>query len=350
MSYQRFVLIGNGFDLAHGLKTSYGHFVDWYMCQCFDEFVKHKRYSDCLVDFSINNSSTPTIFQNKATTTKEVIDFLKINDYQKLKYNSHFFKRLIEDFNSGNWIDIERNYFYRLTTIFNSVGLAPHERIENVIKLNIQFNFIISKLSHYIEFINQQLQGCKTLFEDNRTNLYKAFQLKDDSPVTFVNFNYTDTLQRLNYANENEIIHIHGQVSNKDRNPIIFGYGDETAPEYQQIEDTGENVYLEHIKSFGYFKTRNYSKLITAIDNGPYLVSIVGLSCGLSDRIMLSEIFEHENCRGIDIFFYQQSDGSDNHKETTMEISRHFKPQNKGMFRRRVIPYKKENYIPQNSK
>ncbi len=26
----RIILIGNGFDLAHGLKTSYANFIDWY--------------------------------------------------------------------------------------------------------------------------------------------------------------------------------------------------------------------------------------------------------------------------------------------------------------------------------
>ena len=26
----RIILIGNGFDLAHGLPTSYGNFIDWY--------------------------------------------------------------------------------------------------------------------------------------------------------------------------------------------------------------------------------------------------------------------------------------------------------------------------------
>jgi len=26
----RIVLIGNGFDLAHGLKTSYADFINWY--------------------------------------------------------------------------------------------------------------------------------------------------------------------------------------------------------------------------------------------------------------------------------------------------------------------------------
>jgi hypothetical protein len=29
----RIVLIGNGFDLAHGLNTSYKHFICWYLNQ-----------------------------------------------------------------------------------------------------------------------------------------------------------------------------------------------------------------------------------------------------------------------------------------------------------------------------
>lgn len=35
MNYQRFVLIGTGFELGHGLKTSYRDFVDWFMCKSF---------------------------------------------------------------------------------------------------------------------------------------------------------------------------------------------------------------------------------------------------------------------------------------------------------------------------
>ena len=27
----RIILIGNGFDLAHGLKTSYNDFIKWYL-------------------------------------------------------------------------------------------------------------------------------------------------------------------------------------------------------------------------------------------------------------------------------------------------------------------------------
>jgi hypothetical protein len=170
--------------------------------------------------------------------------------------------------------------------------------------------------------------------------------MDSSSPVTFINFNYTETLFDLGYADEKEIIHIHGRVSDKARNPIIFGYGDETDAIYQQIEDSGENLYLEHIKSFAYFKTNNYNNLINLIDSDEYNVYIFGLSCGLSDRILLSEIFEHKNCKTIETFYHQRKDGSDNFKEITQEISRHFKPQNKGLFRRRVRPKNSGNIIP----
>lgn len=31
----RLILIGNGFDLAHGLKISYKDFIFWYLDECF---------------------------------------------------------------------------------------------------------------------------------------------------------------------------------------------------------------------------------------------------------------------------------------------------------------------------
>ncbi|MBK8144484.1 MAG: hypothetical protein IPK62_05520 [Bacteroidetes bacterium] len=163
-----------------------------------------------------------------------------------------------------------------------------------------------------------------------------------------MNFNYTDTLTLKDYSKEEDIIHIHGRVSDLINNPIIFGYGDETDPTYQNIEDTGENFYLEHIKSFGYFRTNNYHRLLTYLDSAQYSVSIVGHSCGLSDRVLLSEIFENPNCKSIEIFYHKKNDGADNFKEITQQLSRHFKPQNKAIMRRRLINKDSRNIIPQN--
>ena len=83
------------------------------------------------------------------------------------------------------------------------------------------------------------------------------------------------------------------------------------------------------------------------IDSAPYIVYIVGHSCGLSDRVLLNEIFEHKNCEKIEIFYYVRKDGNDNFKEITQEISRHFKPQNKNMMRRKVGNKDINNIIPQ---
>ena len=149
------------------------------------------------------------------------------------------------------------------------------------------------------------------------------------------------------YAHQEEVIHIHGQVSNIENNPIIFGYGDESDPIYQKIEDSGENIYLEHIKSFGYFQTKQYQNLLSFIDSDKYHVYIVGHSCGLSDRVLLNEIFENENCEKIDIYYHKRKDGTDNFKEITQEISRHFKPHNKKMMRRKLMDKNPNNFIPQ---
>ncbi|MBK8620257.1 MAG: hypothetical protein IPN79_00480 [Saprospiraceae bacterium] len=33
----RLILVGNGFDLAHGMKTSYADFILWYFQKCWEE-------------------------------------------------------------------------------------------------------------------------------------------------------------------------------------------------------------------------------------------------------------------------------------------------------------------------
>lgn len=344
----KLVLIGNGFDLAHGLKTSYKNFLDWYMCEAFQQFCNNKVYKDSLIEIENKYSAMITVSNEKPKTFEEVLSFISSSKYQLIKYQSNFFQRLLDSFKANNWVDIECDYFKLLKAHFS--GHHFDEKKEVVYKLNRDFDFIITKLSEYIKTINNTFTNIPNLKIDNsRYNLGKVFAATDNnSKVKFLNFNYTETLSALDYANQEEIIHIHGRVTDIDRNPIIFGYGDESDPAYQNIEDSGENIYLEHIKSFGYFRTRNYHKLLSYIDSAPYVVYIVGHSCGLSDRVLLNEIFEHSNCEKIEIFYHIRNDGSDNFKEITQEISRHFKPENKNIMRRKVGDKDAKNIIPQN--
>ena len=77
----RIVLIGNGFDLAHNLKTRYEDFINWYWDYRVNGFVNNDTNvsSDCLCTFECLLQETwysflfnlPRFFQKP--TGKEVI-------------------------------------------------------------------------------------------------------------------------------------------------------------------------------------------------------------------------------------------------------------------------------------
>lgn len=351
----KLVLIGNGFDLAHGLKTSYKNFLDWYISAAFKAYLNSEQntlpfniYDDCLIKMNRKHAPVSVNPKEEIVTVEQVISKFTRNEYQSIIYRSPFFGLLIENFKNGRWIDIEREYFKTLKLCFSNTHSQFNETY--VPRLNKEFDFIINKLTEYIEIVNKGIGTIGNLdLSKKAEKLCKVFShTSTDLKIKFLNFNYTETLLIQGYANEEDIIHIHGRASDTNANPIIFGYGDETDPIYQTIEDSGENIYLEHIKSFGYLRTRNYQDLISYIDSAPYTVHIVGHSCGLSDRVLLSEIFEHDNCQKIEIFYHQRENKTDNFKEITQEISRHFKPSNKGLMRRRIERKNNYNYIPQN--
>jgi len=54
----KLILIGNGFDLAHGLKTSFSHFLDDYEDTVIGNLTNSKEYSDEFIICKINSNYT----------------------------------------------------------------------------------------------------------------------------------------------------------------------------------------------------------------------------------------------------------------------------------------------------
>jgi hypothetical protein len=300
----KLVLIGNGFDLAHGLKTSYKDFLDWYICNAYKEFRKKKYYNDRLIEIETKYPTISYGLQSEPNNFSEVLNSILATQNQSLNYHSNFFKSLLNRFTSNRWIDIECFYFKTLKVFFSNSNISKEETVS---KLNSDFDFLIKKLTEYITKINLTIfQTRKLPIDNSRFAIKKLFGENNDNRIKFLNFNYTETLHSIYNITQEEIIHIHGRVADIDRNPIIFGYGDEGDPDYQKIEDSDENLYLDNIKSFGYFRTKNYEKLLLFLDSDEYEVSIVGHSCGLSDRVLLNEIFENSNPRESKYFFTKE--------------------------------------------
>jgi len=168
----------------------------------------------------------------------------------------------------------------------------------------------------------------------------KSAKLNDNDNILFLVFNYTNTIDEYISYFKNQIsqninsIQIHGELINS-KNPIIFGYGDELDEEYIKLENTHNNSFLENIKSIKYLQTPNYRYLLNFIESYAYNVYIMDHSCGMSDRTLLNTIFESDNCKSIKIYYHKREDGTDDHNEKIMNISRNFK--DKPSMRSKVI-------------
>jgi len=160
--------------------------------------------------------------------------------------------------------------------------------------------------------------------------------------ILFLNFNYTKTESEYNGCEDikTETIHIHGELNNP-KNPIIFGYGDEIGKDYLEIENLNDNRFFENVKSIKYLETDNYRELLRFINSDNYQVFIMGHSCGISDRTLLSTLFEHDNCVSIKVFYHKKEDGTDNFSDVVRNISRNFS--NKAVMREKVVNKKDSN-------
>ena len=264
----RIVLIGNGFDLAHGLPTSYKDFIDWYWCSWVEKLasVEGNHCQDEFVSFD-------TIHPNGV-------------------WQLHIESFRAEDPNS------EQNIIAKIKQ-----------------QAKAKINYKITYLSRFFEKLNTNLKDVPNV------NYEEGFFYPDR--IMLLNFNYTSVADiYLNTSGSFLINHIHGDLSNGTS--VIFGYGDELDDGYADLARCNDNELLRNIKSIRYQESGKYRQLLQFIDSSPFQIYIMGHSCGNSDRTLLNTLFEHKNCVSIKPFFYKKEDGSDNYLEIVQNISRNF--------------------------
>lgn len=381
LKINKLFLIGNGFDLALNLKTSYNDFLLWLLKKYVKEALnssivfapseKYKGdYSELFREygkrkvFGFNTNDLFDVLVNKKCLYNKEIDSV-YNVQDLLNFLSKREIEIVSNFNNGlmsnllqmcevGWVDIEGVYFDLLKVIINANKMKPNRDILNSIDdLNEELSFLILELKTYLQEIETKISENKAekYLQQFKADLNKAEfsflhnNLEDIElgNVYFLNFNYTNSLTDiLGYFNDFKFTQnfIHGNLENID-NPIIFGFGDEMDSVYKEMEELNDNRFFKHIKSFQYFKTPYYRMLLSFLNSGNYQVCIYGHSCGLSDRIMLNEIFENENCKSIKIYYYNDDDFTNK----TMEISRHFNSNQ--LMRKKIVEKSKYDLIPQ---
>jgi hypothetical protein len=355
----RIVIIGNGFDLAQGLKTGYEDFLLDFLKEEFQKGFKNYSYNgNTLFNFKTKLRS-PNYYEvriHPKNTLADLFDEIpfenkpyshSVNNYLEVNIKSSLFKKMLLN---KNWTDIEKVYFNCLIEIVEKADKLKFQ--EQILKLNADFEYLKSKLVEYLKKIETSAQHKNSLIpfldllkrqlqKPDFEYLKRFFKVKNEdlmkielSQTYFLNFNYTKSLDFFINSFSPEAIHIqiHGNIDEPES--IIFGYGDDASnSKYKELEDADIHELLVNFKSIHYPKTKNYSDLMNIIETEePYDVIVLGHSMGISDRVLLESIFERDNCKAIRLF---HRGSVQSFEDKVIAISRHFK--NKQSMRSKIV-------------
>lgn len=267
-------IIGNGFDLYHGLHTSYSDYR-YFLCE---NHPKTLRYFEAF----------PTINKDKNELWSNVEKGLEI-DYEAI-------------------ISTCKDICYRSDT--NSYNYAGCE---------LPYQWIMDFTGkHFAEWLSSQ--DCE---------VGKKFTIPLDG--AYVTFNYTDILERVYGITDKHIFHIHGQLSKIDlfTNPLIrkeiqFGTSNQNAEDIQRLLESSYgnhnsyqfilknviNQILRYVKyssktiDYNMFKLQSFISQY-AIDN----VVVMGHSINETDQRYYDEVLIPElRDKPWTIFCYSEND------------------------------------------
>ncbi len=323
----RLVIIGNGFDLYHGYKTSYKDFIAHLLAKVYSQKDYNKQIATHQRHRVINEHAEPA-FED---VLKEVYSTLSKNNFNSkgcFDIKSEILKGSLGDIQSKGWTDIERLYHRLLADVHTTPLTNIIDKEARVKLLNDDLANITKELHKYLMSLEVHHAGGLLLdFEDLPLT---DGSLPDNDETCILNFNYTKTFFG---RNENYYkINIHGTLDEADS--IIFGYGDETDELYHKLESLDSDEWIKGFKSFKYVLKGNYKKMVDFIESYDYQVMVIGHSCGRSDKVLLNEILTHKNCKEIEIIYHRFDDGSDNFSDIAHNIGRVMP--DKKMYRRRL--------------
>lgn len=351
----RIVLIGNGFDIAHGLKTSYADYINWYWTEWGKRLAGsgNKIEEDDLCSFKMNDIGLggwylvrDWYYKKKSMDATEFIQSVK-NDPELcyFKYKSDLFRVIDNKIETKKWVDLEDEYYKLLLEL-----LGGNATRKNWLKPKVLNDDLDSLKNKLIDYLKLESGATTATIEDIRNKIYRPVKVEEiaiankrlfyeekthePSNIMLLNFNYTTTPERYMEGHSNVTInYIHGHRN--DPQSVIFGYGDELDENYKKLKEHDDIECMRQVKSIRYLEHDNYRRMLEFIESNPFQVVIMGHSCGNSDRTLLNTIFEHRNCVSIKPYYYQIDARTDTYSELTISINRNFS--NPKQMRDRVV-------------
>nr|WP_321237569.1 AbiH family protein [uncultured Psychroserpens sp.] len=344
----KIVLIGNGFDVAHGLPTRYSNFLDSvrdsivikiytstssYRHEILGQSCKRDR--SFIHKLDENGKEDPWL----GAVINQKSHKIELRTNPHATNNSIYYKSLFSDKSlNGYWSDLEYHYFKTL----NKNSANP----KAISIINEEFEHLKTLLFLYLKNeVENKIGEDDGYISDNHSIFHMLSEGHNNFSFNkhfFVNFNYTSKIvnqyvtwlrQLKGKENIPLAVNIHGDLVNPS-NPIIFGYGDDNSEEYKGLQNLKENSLLQNFKTFQYLRSSRYKQVLSLLETSTELyVQIIGHSCDITDKALLRTIFQHPNVQFIEGTYYE-SEGR--YFEKLYNISRIF--DDTSLMRQKIIP------------
>ncbi|WP_288374078.1 AbiH family protein, partial [uncultured Chryseobacterium sp.] len=204
----RIILIGNGFDLAHGMPTSYGSFIDNYWHNKKEEIFNHfqgKEFEDdCIlikrvpnIKYSLPESDYESIQRSLRYADDEIV------------FKNEFFAVLNKHKSSLNWVDIENDYYFLLKNCYKKPSRYT------ITQLNEEFSTIECLLEQYLTKVEKEFSKG---FPSNDEEI--AFK-RSIYEVVYSDFNLRDFSEAyINNLTEIEFQRVYGDIKSIEEGHI----------------------------------------------------------------------------------------------------------------------------------
>ena len=256
------LIIGNGFDLAHGLKTNYTDFLQWTYDSCEMEpfpYIDSRGKQKCF--------DLPEYWRT-LDNEKDRIEYQKIcneDDNFPPKFVDDLFKRV------DTWIDLENNF---AQIIEDNLAIWQRNKPDSLF-VEIFERFLVSKLEKYIAEVIDSVE------------IVQKFQIEGVDRV--LSFNYSNTFERI-YNKKAEICYINGKAAADAKQPSIVFWCD--CYDYNQMELTRFNKLAQRAK-IG--TSGKYRQWLSEMDSTRYKISVVGHSLGKTDWHIIHPFITSKN-------------------------------------------------------
>lgn len=166
----RIILIGNGFDLAHGMKTSYNDFINDYWINTISDIRSNARGSFENSEITITLLPSPRHISS-ITKFEELVNAVEKFGGEIL-FKNHFLEKINKKKQIQNWVDIENEYYLLLKESFKDEKCKY-----KISQLNSDFTEIQKLLEIYLQKIEHDFN--ESFGRDNSdTHLKRAITYK----------------------------------------------------------------------------------------------------------------------------------------------------------------------------